>query len=1072
MRSKFKWIFTLLLAFTMQFSFAQDKTVTGVVSDELGPAIGATVTVKGTKNVVATDFDGKFSIKAKSGDVLEVSYLGMKQNITVGAANSYNVTLKATVLDDLVVVGYGTTTKEAFVGTATSVQTKNVEAKAVSNVSQALKGEVAGVNVITTSGQPGSAATIRIRGFGSVNGNRSPLYVVDGVPLQGSLNSINPADIQSLTVLKDAAATAVYGSRGSNGVIVIATKNGKGNRSSVEVDLRTSVNVALLPRYDVIESPEEYIGLTWESLYNRGVATNNANPVGFANSTLFSAGGISPGYNMWNAADGAALIDPATRSVRPGVTRKYSPEDWEDYGFQTSYRQESNVRFSGSNDKTSYFSSFGFLNDEGYIINSDYKRYSARLNVNHKPTDWLKAGVNIGYTGSQTNDNGQSSDSGSIFWFVDNIPSIYPLFARDATGNKIADPFFGGYQYDYGDGTSGSRAFGGLTNAIADAHYDRSRNRRNEFNGNFNFDINITKKLSLETRFGAQLYDNEYNNRNNPFYGSAAQQFGSLYQQKTSLLTQNFLNLLRYKNSFGDHNFEVFAAHESNSYKQRISYASKQKAVLYDTFDLDQYIIVSSPPGSYTNTSSLESYFGQFNYNFGGKYYFTASARRDGSSRFKNEKWGSFGSIGASWVVSKESFMDKIESINYLKFKTSYGLLGDQEGVGLWPGYDTFDVGNLNDDYSISIRDNGNANLTWEKSRIFQVGVESTLFDFIDINVDYYVKNTFDLIFQRRTAPSTGVAIVTVNDGELMNQGIEFDINAHILKGKTSDDFTLDFAINGELLKNEITKMPIDPATGLPKVLDTSNAPFAWAEGKSVYDFYMPEWAGVDPSTGVGMWYMNYNDINNNGTFDTGDVIIRSLTDYLVANPTAVVGKTVTTTYADATQKFNGKSAIPKVRGAFRLNASYKNFDLNTQFTYSLGGYAYDSAYAGLMGNGSAGQNNWHTDIRDRWQQPGDITNVPRISAAADANVNARSTRFLTKADYFGLNNVQLGYTLPSKYADRLNLSKFNIFVSGDNLLFFSQREGFNTSTSESGGSDTYRYSPLSTFSLGLRVEF
>jgi TonB-linked SusC/RagA family outer membrane protein len=1071
MRSKFKWIFTLLLAFTMQFSFAQEKTVTGVVSDELGPAVGATVTVKGTKNVVATDFDGKYSIKAKSGDVLEISYLGMKQSVTIGGANSYNVLLKATVLDDLVVVGYGTTTKEAFVGTATSVQTKNVEAKAVSNVSQALKGEVAGVNVITTSGQPGSVATIRIRGFGSVNGNRNPLYVVDGVPLQGSLNSINPADIQSLTVLKDAAATAVYGSRGSNGVIVIATKNGKGNRSSVEVDLRSSINVALLPRYSVIESPEEYIGLSWEAMYNRGVGTNQADPVGFANTNLFGAQGISPGYNMWNAT-AAQLIDPVTRTVRPGVTRKYSPEDWEDYGFQTSYRQESNVRFSGSNDKTSYFSSFGFLNDEGYIINSDYKRYSARLNVNHKPKDWLKAGVNIGYTGSQTNSNGQSSDSGSIFWFVDNIPSIYPLFARDANGNKIPEPFFGGYQYDYGDGTSGSRAFGGLTNAIADAYYDRQRNQRNEFNGNFNFDINFTKKLTLETRFGAQLYDNEFNDRNNPFYGSAAQQFGSLFKQKTSLMTKNFLNLLRYKNSFGDHNMEVFAAHESNSFQQKIFFASKQKAVLYDTYDLDQYIIVSSPPGSYTNTSSLESYFGQFNYNYAGKYYFTASARRDGSSRFKNEKWGTFGSIGASWVMSKESFMDNIKAINYLKVKTSYGLMGDQEGVGLWPGYDTFNVGNLNDDYAISIRDNGNADLTWEKSKIFQVGVESTLFDFLDVNVDYYVKNTYDLIFQRRTAPSTGVAIVTVNDGELRNQGIEFDVNAHIFKGKTAEDFNLDFAINGELLKNEITTMPIDPATGLPKVLDTSNAPFAWAEGRSVYDFYMPEWAGVDPSTGVPMWYMNYNDINDNGTFDTGDVIIRSLTDYMSLNPDAIVGQTVTTTYADATQRFVGKSAIPKVRGAFRLNASYKNFELTTQFTYSMGGYAYDGAYAGLMANGALGQNNWHTDMRDRWQQPGDITGVPRLSAALDANVNARSTRFLTKADYFGLNNVQLGYNLPGKFADKLNLSKLNIFVSGDNLLFFSHRDGFNTSTSESGGSDTYRYSPLSTFSLGLKVEF
>lgn len=1071
MRSKFKWIFTLLVAFTMQFSFAQQKTVTGVVSDDLGPVAGANVVNQATKAGTVTDFDGNYSISAKKGDVIMFSYAGNTQSITVGAGSVYSVTLKAIALDDVVVVGYGTTTKEAFVGTATTVQTKNVEAKSVSNVSQALKGEVAGVNVITTSGQPGSAATIRIRGFGSVNGNRNPLYVVDGVPLQGSLNSINPNDIQSLTVLKDAAATAVYGSRGSNGVIVIATKSGRGSRSAVEVDFKTSVNVSLLPRYDVIKSPEEYIGLTWEGLYNRGVATNNADPVGFANSTLFSAGGISPGYNMWNVTSGADLIDPATRTVRPGVTRRYSPEDWEDYGFQTSYRQESNVRFSGSNDKTSYFSSFGFLNDEGYIVNSDYKRYSARLNVNHQPKEWLKAGANIGYTGSRTNDNGQSEDSGSIFWFVDNIPSIYPLFTRDANGNKVAEPYFGGYQYDYGAGAS-PRGFGGLTNAIADAHYDRSVTSRNEFSGNFSLDFSLTKNLTFENRYGAQLYDNEYNNRNNPFYGSAAQQFGSLYKQKVSLMTQNFLNLLRYRNSFGDHSFEIFAAHESNNYKQTIFSASKEKAVMYDTFDLDQYIITSSPSGSYTNTSALESYFSQLNYNYGGKYYFTASARRDGSSRFKNEKWGTFGSVGASWVISKESFMANTSAINYLKLKTSYGLMGDQEGVGLYPGYDTFDVGNLNNDYSISIRGNGNPDLTWEKSKIFQVGVESTIFDFLDINVDYYVKNTYDLIFQRRTAPSTGVAIVTVNDGELRNQGIEFDLNAHIIKGKTSEDFSLDFAVNGEIIKNKITSMPIDPATGLPKLLDTSNAPFGWAEGRSVYDFYMPEWAGVDPSSGIGMWYMNYNDVNANGTFDAGDVIIRSLTDYLGANPNAVVGTTTTTTYADATQKFVGKSAIPKVRGAFRLNATYKNFDLSSQFTYSLGGHAYDGAYAGLMGNGSAGQNNWHNDIKNRWQQAGDITDVPRLSATTDANVNARSTRFLTKADYFGMNNVRLGYTLPAKFTDKLQMSKFNIFVSGDNLMFFSKREGFNTSTSESGGSDTYRYSPLSTFSMGLRVEF
>ncbi|RAK20130.1 TonB-linked SusC/RagA family outer membrane protein [Flavobacterium aquaticum] len=1076
MRSKFKWIFTLLVAFTMQFSFAQEKTVTGVVSDELGPIAGANVVVEGTTRGTTTDFDGNYTIKAKQGEVLVISYTGKKTTkITVAAASAYNVSLKDDVVvgQEVVVVGYGTTTKEAFVGTATSVKTANVEAKAVSNVSQALKGEVAGVNVITTSGQPGTFATIRIRGFGSVNGNRDPLYVVDGVPMsEDNMNSVNPSDIESLTVLKDAAATAVYGSRGANGVIVIATKTGKKERSSISVDLRTSVNMALLPRYSVIESPEEYIGLSWEALYNRGVATAQPDPVAFANNTLFSGGGISPGYNMWNVADGGDLIDPVTRTVRPGVTRKYSPEDWEDYGFQTSYRQEANVRFSGSNDKTNYFSSFGYLNDEGYIINSDYKRYTARLNVNHKPAEWLRAGANIGYSGSKTNNNGQSADSGSIFWFVDNIPSIYPLFARDVDGNMIPDPYFGGYQYDYGDGTSGARAFGGLTNAIADAHYDRSVTNRHELTGNFSFDVNFTKNLTLETRYGAQFYDNEYNNRNNPFYGSAAQQYGSLFKQQSRLLRQNFLQLLRYRNSFGNHNVELFGAHESNSFKQNIFSASKFGAVLIDTYDLNQYINVSSPPESWTNTSNLESYFGQFNYNYAGKYYFTASARRDGSSRFKNDKWGNFGSIGASWIVSKESFMEKASFINNLKLKASYGLMGDQEGVGFYSGYDTFSIGNLNNEYSISIRDNGNPSLTWEKSKIFQVGIETKFFNFLSLNVDFYEKNTYDLFFERRVAPSTGIAIITVNDGELTNRGVEFDLNAELIKGKNKGDFTLDFGINGELLTNKLTKMPIDPATGEERLIDVSNAPYGWANGKSVYDFYMREWAGVDPATGVGMWYMNYDDINANGIYDAGDVIIRSLTDYLGTNSDAIVGQTTTTAYADATQRFVGKSAIPKVRGAFRLNASYKNFDLSTQFTYSIGGYAYDGAYAGLMGNGSLGQNNWHTDIRGRWQEPGDITNIPRLSAAADANVNAQSTRFLTKADYLGMNNVRLGYTMPSTFTDRLNISNFNIYVTGDNLFFFSKRDGFNPSTSENGSSNTYRYSPLSTFSLGVKLEF
>ena len=1061
----------------MQFSFAQEKTITGVVSDATGPLPGVNVVIKGTTRGVQTGFDGGYTIKAKEGETLLFTFLGMK-DITrlVGATTVINVTMQddATVLNEVVVVGYGTTTKEAYVGTADKIKSENVQAKSVANISQALKGEVAGVNVITGSGQPGSSATIRIRGFGSVNGNRDPLYVLDGVPFTGTLSSINPEDIESLTILKDATATSVYGARGANGVVVINTKKGKANRSSIEVDLKTSVNTMLLPRYDVIKSPEEFIGLTWESLYNRAVATGSANPENSANTSLFdtTAGGISPQYNMWNVVNGADLIDPSTRQVRPGVTRRYNPENWEDYGFHNSIRQEANVRFSGGNDKSRYFSSFGYLDEGGTIINSDFKRYTTRLNVSHQPKEWLKAGANIGFTGSRSNNNGQSADSGSIFWFVDNIPSIYPLFSRDAAGNYIADPYYGGYQYDYGGGATGERGFGALTNAIADAKYDRDRRDTHELNGNVNFDVQLFKGLNFETLYGAQYFDYEQNIRNNPFYGSAAQQFGSLYKERQSYFMQNFLQLLRYKKEFGNHKFEAFVAHETNSYKQNWFSASKQKAVLDNTFDLDQYIITSAPASSYTESAALESYFGQLNYNYDGKYYLTATGRRDGSSRFKTDKWGTFGSVGASWVVSREKFLENSKIFNYLKIKGSYGVTGDQQGVGLWPGYDTFNVGNLNDNYSISPRDNGNPDLTWETSKIAQVGLETTLFNnFLDLNVDYYVKNTDNLIFDRRTAISTGVAIITVNDGQLRNSGIEFDANAHLLRPKTEGGLKLDFGVNGEILKNEITKMPIDPATGKGKTVDVQ-APFAWAEGHSIYDFYLREWAGVDAANGTALWFMYFDDKNSDGLFNTGDVKIGSMADYEAANPSANVVKTTTSVYADATQKFVGKSSIPKVRGAFRLSASYKNFDLTTQFIYRIGGYVYDTAYAGLMGNGTAGSNNWSTDIKGRWQHPGDITDIPRLSAGQDANVASQSTRFLTKADYIGLNNVRLGYTMPTKFTDKLALSKFNIFVSGDNIWFSSKRKGLNPSTSESGNSNTYRYSPLSTFSMGLRLEF
>lgn len=1052
---------------------AQNRTITGRVTDAQGNGVpNASVTVKGSNTGTTTNADGTFTLNvADNARTLVISSVGFTaQEVAVGSGSNIQVSMSTEdrSMTEVVVVGYSTAKKEAFTGTAKQVSGEQLNKKSVSNVSQALAGEVSGVRVINTSGQPGTSATVRIRGIGSVNGNRAPLYVVDGIPYSGNISAINPTDIATMTVLKDAAATAIYGSRGANGVIVITTRNGRGRQSFIEVDGRYGTNMSLLPRYDVIDSPEEFIALSWEAMYNQAVAKGVADPVADANAKLFSASGISTNNNIWNVTNGAQLIDPATRSVRSGVTRKYDPENWEDYAFQNSNRREVNLKLGGGDAKTNYYSSFGYLGDEGYSINSDFKRLNGRLNLNHEVKSWLTTGMNINYANSVINNNGQESNSNSVFWFADNIPSIYPLFLRDAAGNKIEDPIFGGYQFDYG---ATGRKFGSLTNAIADATYNTLRTRRNELTGNANVTLKFTKDLSLENRLGTQYYNNVYSELTNKFYGSAAGQNGSIYQQKIEMMNLNLLNMLRYAKKFGAHNAELLAAHEATDYKRTVAAASGYNLVETNSLELSNAIVKNPTASSYTDVNKLESYFGQLNYDYEGTYFLSGTIRRDGSSRFKGDnKWGTFGSVGLGWDVTKTGLLSNVEILDYLKLKASYGVLGDQAGLGLYPGYDRLSIGNLNDNPSFSFVSKGNPELTWETSKMFQTGVEFRLGKFLDATVDYYVKNTDNLIFDRRVGPSNGYALIQVNDGQLRNQGVEFDLTAHLLK---RNNLFLDFGVNGEHFTNKITKMPIDPSTSKEKVIDVQ-APYGWAVGHSVYDFYIRNFAGVDPTDGTSTWTVYYDDKNGDKQLSTGEEVT-NLDDFLSKNPdkqgSLLVG--TTKTYSRATQYYIGKSGLPKLRGAFNLNGGWKGFELSVQMLYSVGGYAYDYAYAGLMGNGLIGGNNWHTDIRNRWQKAGDVTDVPRLSNNQDANVNSLSSRFLTKADYLALNNVRLGYTLPAGLLERTGVAEQATFwVSGDNLWLNAARNGFNPSTAESGNSDTYRYSPLSTVTVGLRVKF
>lgn len=1062
---------TLVLGFFMQAS-AQNRTVSGKLTNAQGaPLVNASVSVKGTRIGTTTNQNGEYTISVPSNArALVFSGVGLvQQEVPLSGSSDYSLAMQTSVADltEVVVVGYSTTTKEAFTGTAKVVTGEQLNRKSVSNVSQALAGEVSGVRVINTSGQPGTSATVRIRGIGSVNGNRAPLYVVDGVPFSGVINAINPGDIATMTVLKDAAATSIYGSRGANGVIVITTKTGKGKKSFIEIDGRYGTNSSILPRYDVITSPEEYIGLSWEAVYNEGVARNNANPEAYANGRLFSPGGIDPRNNIFNAT-AAQLIDPTTRMVRPGVTRKYDPERWADFGFQSSTRTEGNVRMGGGEGKTHYFTSFGFLKDEGYIVNSDFERLNARVNLTHDVKSWLSTTFNIGYANTTTNNNGQAANSNSVFWFADNIPSIYPLFLRDSSGAKVADPKFGGFQYDYGET---GRKFGSLTNAIADATYNTLQAKRNELTGNTSVTLKFTKNLTLENRLGLQYYNNAFVSRNNKFYGSAASQNGSIGQTKTEQRNINFLSMLRYAKKFASHNVEVLGAHESTDFKQSIASASGFNLVDNYSLELSNAIVKNPTANSYSNTNKLESYFSQLNYDYDGTYFLSGTIRRDGSSRFiRDNKWGTFGSVGAGVVLTRMNFMNNNKVLNYLKLKASFGVTGDQDGLGFYPGYDQIDIGNLNNLPSFTPPVPGNADLTWETAKMFQTGVDFELGKFLTGSVDYYVKNTDNLIFDRRVGPSNGFALITVNDGQLRNQGVEFDLTAHLLKNR---NYFIDLGVNGEHFTNKFTKMPIDPSTGKEKVIDVQGA-YGWAKGRSVYDFYMRNFAGVDPTNGTSTWTVFYEDKNTDGAFQTGEQVL-NLEQFYSENPDkrGTLKEGITKVYSQATQYYVGKSGLPKLRGAVNLNGGFKGFELSVQMLYSFGGYAYDGAYATLMNNGLIGGNNWHTDIRNRWQKPGDVTDVPRLSNNFDANVASLSTRFIEKANYLSLNNVRLGYNVPASMLTDLSfIQAASFFVSGDNLWLKSARNGFNPSTAETGGSDMYRYSPLSTITVGFKARF
>lgn len=1087
--------FFTLMSLCFVSLFAQEKTIGGVVVDEAGePVIGASVLVAGTNIGTITDYDGLFTISVPaSAKTLIVSFVGMETQ-EVPVKDNLKVVLheSSVMVDEVIAVAYGNVSKGSFAGSAQAVNAESIEKKSPSEISKALAGEVAGVQVVNTSGQPGTNASIRIRGIGSINSSTAPLYVVDGIPYEGDVSAIDPGDIASTTILKDATATSLYGSRGANGVIVITTKKGtSGEEGKIDVDLKYGANMHLLPMYDVVTSPEEYILMGWQGIYN------NSGSISAANSTLFSDKGIYSAYNIWNqkgnllvnAYDAQGNIKPSIAEGverKPGFGVKDQPLDsWYKEIFRIGQKAEATVKIHGGSEKTTYYTSFGYLKDEGYYQSSDFSRFSVRSNIEHQAKKWLKGGMNIQYAYTEMNNPNQDGDGAmnNGFFFVNAVPAIYPVFQRNEDGSIPIDPQTGKKTYDYGMFAGGGRGFGSGINPAGSLQLDKELTTTHNVNASTFLKATLYKGLTLTANVGMQYYGYTASQLTNMFYGDAAG-VGRLTKQKGDIFALTANQLLEYNNSFADHNIRVLLGHETAFVKEAMMYGHKNYLVLPNTLELGN-VLQQDGITSASSSQALESYLASVSYNYAERYFLNANYRADGSSRFaKGHRWGHFGSVGVAWVMTNEQFMADQDILKFFKLRASWGVLGNQDtGVFLYTSH--YKVNNLNDELAIYETYRANPNLTWERTQTADVGLEFSIGKYLDAELDYYYKLTDNMLFTRNVAPSNGYAGYYVNDAKMSNQGVEFQLNIHAVDTR---NVKLDIRLNGGHYTNKMIEMPIDyvDADGTEHRMVMSGN---MSKGHSMYDWYMKHYEGVDMFTGKAV-YTAYYDANKGGfgtdnaaNIESGDNYISSLYDYLQQNPNAKIETYSTTDHARATSYYVGKSAIPALDGGFGLDLEVYGVTLSAMFSYRLGGYGYDNTYAFLMHSDELGQYNWHTDMRAAWtpaQAAGTkegeviVSNgiVPRLSNGADAYANASSDRFLTSNSYLSLNSVRLGYNFPKKWMEKIKFQSLSIFVSGENLALVSARRGYNPTVSADGTSDTHQYTPLSSIMGGIKFTF
>lgn len=1043
-------------------SMAQSQ-ISGTVVDENGdPVVGAAVRVDGTKTGTVTDVNGRFSISASTNSQISISYLGMQPQQLKGRSNM-RVTLVSDnhTLDDVVVVAYGTAKRQSITGAVTAIDAEDIEKHVSTNALQALEGSAPGIQVNSTYGEPGAEPTIRIRGIGTINGSNDPLYVVDGTIYNGNISDINPNDIASISVLKDAASAALYGNRAAAGVVIVTTKSGKtSDKANVTLNVNQGWYSRGIGEYDRL-GVKPWMESYWKAMYN-WAQTNSALSLAPADAAAYTNEHLMADVIKRNIFDAAnnALFDAdgnLTANVLPG----YDDLDWQDDIERSGSRQEYTLSGSYSTAKSNIYSSIGYTNEKGYVIASDFKRYTARLNAEFTPTKWFKTGVNLNGTMSERNYNSMAYSAyyANPFYTTRFMAPVYPLFLHNEDGSYALDAN-GERQYDTTSPYLDNR------NIAYELRSNKNETRRNVIDATAFATINLPYDFSFTVKGNMNRRTTNRTAYDNPNIGDGATNNGRLTQYAYEYNDYTMQEFLNWGREFGKHHVDVMVGHENNQNEATYNSGMNTNMAVDGIIVMNNFLTNSYLSG-YGTEYKTESYLARARYNFDERYFLDASWRRDGSSRFHpDNRWGNFYSFGANWNVKKEAFMQNVDWVNDLRFRASYGEVGNDGGVGYY-GYQALYYIDKNGGNPALMKQSLAANdIKWETAQTIDVAIEGRLFDRLNFSLGYYNRQNKNLLFDVRLPLSSGSfsynsiynMTISRNIGTIRNQGFEFAADVDIVK---AHGLVWNFGLDATFNANKIIKLP----NGDNILSGMHN----YTEGRSLYDFYTYHFEGVDQMTGNSLYTLDPD--KKAAAEKAGSLVTINGTDY-------------TTDTTHGLRDFHGH-ADPSVYGSFHTNLSWKGLSLSMLFTYSLGGKVFDGSYQDLMSTSSMSSGSaLHKDVLNSWNGvPEGMTEtsanridkngIPVLDFNLSTYNNASSDRWLTDASYLVFKNLSLAYQLPRQWMGVFGgaISGLAVKVSAENLFTLTGRKGMNPQYNFMGGSDD-TYVTARVFNVGLSVNF